>query len=132
MRFEIVSLRQISQRVAEPFEPQQVIAVDEYDCSLYRCEGATPLHRHVDHDELLWPLDHAIALRGEGAARRIPAGHLARVRRGWKHGSASDHGSYVLHISRAARSRALNGHHSSLHAAPQVGGSGLPRLRDHG
>lgn len=111
MRFQTISLRQVSVKLEVPFELLELTEIDEYTCFLYRCEGEVPLHRHLDHDELLWPQDRPIYLTSEREERRIEAGDMVRIVRGWKHRSKASHASYVLLISRGKRVLSLNGYY---------------------
>ncbi|MGB0387723.1 MAG: hypothetical protein ACPGWR_23140 [Ardenticatenaceae bacterium] len=121
MRFQVISLRKVSVPLEVPFQLLELTELNEYTCFLYRCEGAVPLHRHLDHDELLWPQDKDIFLAGEVKKIVVEAGKLVRIPRGWKHASMSRVPAYVLLISRRKRSRSLNGHYQKrLPQPPQV------------
>lgn len=118
MRFQLVSLREASQRLEGPFQLVELTAISEYACYLYRCEGEVPLHRHLEHDELFWPQDRSIELLGEAGRVRVEVGHLARVPRGWRHGSAAHGAAHVLLLSRGERSHSANGYYSHLVPEP--------------
>lgn len=118
MRFQIISLRKVSLSLELPFQLVELTELDEYTCFLYRCEGAVPIHRHLDHDELLWPQDRDIFLAGETQKIAIDAGQLVRIPRGWKHGSMSRISAHVLLISRGKRSLSLNGYYQNVKPKP--------------
>lgn len=77
-----------------------------------------PLHRHLEHDELFWPLDHAITLAGAAGGLEVQPGQVARMPRGVPHGSAAPSAAHVLLVSRGERSLQLNGHYDSLDVEP--------------
>ncbi len=118
MRFQIISLRKASLSLDAPFQLVELTELNEYTCFLYRCEGSVPIHRHLDHDELLWPQDRTIFLAGETKKLSIDAGQLVRIPRGWKHGSMSRISAHVLLISRGKRSLSLNGHYQKVEPKP--------------
>jgi hypothetical protein len=111
VRFQLISLHEASRQLAAPFELLRVTELDEYGCFLYRCEGQMPLHRHLEHDELFWPLDHTIELKDD-------------------HGSAAQVAAHVLLISRGERVLTMNGHYGSLHTAPPDLATPLARLAE--
>ncbi len=118
MRFQIVSLRTASRQIERPLTLHPLTEIEEYRCFLYRCEGEVPLHRHLEHDELFWPLDGPLHLLDERGQRTVEAGQLLRVPRGWKHGSSARAPVHVLLLSRAERVHSLNGHLGTLAPAP--------------
>jgi uncharacterized cupin superfamily protein len=118
MRFQLISLREASSTLDAPFQLVELMAVGEYACYLYRCEGEVPLHRHLEHDELFWPQDRSIDLVSEHERARVEPGYMARVPRGCRHGSAANGPAHVLLFSRVARAASLNGHYDSLSPEP--------------
>jgi homogentisate 1,2-dioxygenase len=118
MRFQVISLYQAFRQASTPFSLQLLTEVDDYSCFLYRCEGEMTQHRHLEHDELLWPRDLAIQLVDEQGRHEVCAGHLALVPRGWRHGTASPGGAHVLLFSRGMRSLSTNGHLNDLQIPP--------------
>ncbi|MBA3530867.1 MAG: hypothetical protein H0T73_02945 [Ardenticatenales bacterium] len=130
MRFQLLSIHEASHKIKAPFEPLRLTDLDEYSCFLYRCEGQMALHRHLEHDEVFWPLDHPIELVDEQGQSALPAGMLARVRRGWRHGSAAQAPAHVLLLSRGERVLTMNGHYTSLDSAPPEVVAPLVRLAE--
>ena len=118
MRFQIISLRKASLALDVPFKLVELTELNEYTCFLYRCEGSVSIHRHLDHDELLWPQDRDIFLAGNVKKIVVEAGKLVRIPRGWKHGSMARVPAYVLLISRGQRSRSLNGYYQKVKPEP--------------
>lgn len=132
MRFQVVDVRAASQALEGPFQLCLLTDVDEYGCYLYRCEGEMPLHRHPDHDELFWPLDGTLLLRGSQGEHEVPRGHLARVPRGWQHGSTSRVPIHVLLLTRGPRGLTLNGHPAPPVALPPQRAEPLAALAERG
>jgi homogentisate 1,2-dioxygenase len=114
MRFQLISLHQGFRQARTPLSLQLLTEVDEYSCFLYRCEGEMPQHRHLEHDELLWPRDPGVELVDKRGRHEVRAGQMALVPRGWRHGSASNAGANVLLVSRGSRSLSMNGHLDDL------------------
>lgn len=129
VRYRQISIFEASRGVEAPFALHALTDVDEYGCFLFRCEGTVPFHRHLTHDELFWPLDRPIRIRGEGETMTVAPDHLVRVRRGWRHSSAAVEAAHVLLFSRGERSHTLNGHFDDAATAPPEEVAPMERLR---
>lgn len=129
MRYQQISIFDASREVEAPFALHSLTDVDEYGCFLFRCEGTVPYHRHLTHDELFWPLDRPIRIRGEGSTLTVHRDHLVRVRRGWRHSAAAVESAHVLLFSRGERSHTMNGHFDVAEAAPPEEVAPLDLLR---
>ena len=93
---EPISVNDIAKRLLEPWNPQDVVQVNEAILRLARLDGSFPWHHH-DEDELFlcWSGDFRIDLE-DGPGVRLTAGELYVVPHGVRHRPVADEPAYAL------------------------------------
>lgn len=118
MRLRVVSLRKVAQALETPFTPEPLLVLGEYTLALFRCEGCGDAYRNIDSDELFWPQDGAMQVRGEAGEFTVQAGALLCLPRGWKHSAEAEHPSFVLSVNRTDHAISRNGYYLPTPPAP--------------
>jgi homogentisate 1,2-dioxygenase len=97
-------------RLTEPFTMVDLVQIDDLSLSVFLCEGALPMHRHLDQDELFLVHSGTVSLESDWGTAILRPGELAVVPKGLGHRSSSLLRSLVLLLQPRLIVNRRNGH----------------------
>ncbi|MBM3189386.1 MAG: hypothetical protein FJZ90_11770 [Chloroflexi bacterium] len=111
------SVERQAQIVYRDYLPLPMAEVDEMCLRLVRCQGETPWHRHLDHDEMLWVRQGSLEIGTENGPTTLESDELTVLPRGLIH-----------RLSARERSLAVSFIHGEVSAEAHMGLDGQTGL----